>query len=423
MGRQSPFSAAVGNASAAVAAESAALGAVAPRADWPRPALAMMLAGLAVQVGCTSAITSATLREALRQTAASVSSRDDTATPKDDSGAVAEKPVAAPREEIPAEPVPSLEEAIDRAVARLASTGGVDDATRAVLVQTLQTTRPRDWPAVVDEFVAALEVGRAAADTLPVATSPARTVAASQGVEPGPVSPVGDPVGGTKAPPDGPAPLRFPASTTELVAPPPQPAAAPKPLPTTVRAARPIVRPMVTAVAMAMAQPPAARIELIEPAAAQPVIEQPTADPDPLSPAQEPAGDGPVVSNACFATRVRAWGVVDRFPRAAFSPGQEVLVYFELEHLLARQSAAGHTTGVDTAFRLVTDEGEQVQDWAFPPLVETCHAPRRDYFVRYFLTMPVGLPAGQYRLEFLVTDTLAGGSTEAALDLEIIAAE
>jgi hypothetical protein len=415
MGRQSPFSAAVGIGSAAVGAESAAFGTGALRAGWPRPALAMMLAGLAVQVGCTSAITSATLREALRQTAASVSSRDDAATPQaDDATTVAEKPVAAPREEIPEEPVPSLEEAIDRAVARLASTGGVDDATRAVLVQTLQTTRPRDWPAVVDEFVAALEAGRAAPATEPVAPSPARAVAASRGVEPAPASPGAD----VKAPVDGPAPLRFPASTTELVAPPPQPTAAPSPLPTTVRAARPIVRPMVTAVAMAMAQPPAARIELIEPATGQP-----TADPDPVSPTEESAGDGPVVRNACFATRVRAWGVVDRFPRAAFSPGQEVLVYFELEHLLARQSAAGHTTGVDTAFRLVTAAGEQVQDWAFPPLVETCHAPRRDYFVRYFLTMPAGLPAGQYRLEFLVTDTLAGGSTESALDLEIVAAE
>jgi len=413
MGRQSPFSAAVG-------AELAAFGTGAPRAGWPRPALAMMLAGLAVQVGCTSAITSATLREALRQTAASVSSRDDAATPKDDdSAAVAAKPVAAPREEIPAEPVPSLEEAIDRAVARLASTGGVDDATRAVLVQTLQTTRPRDWPAVVDEFVAALEEGRATPATEPVAPSPVRAVADSRAAEPAPVAPAAD----GKAPVDGPAPLRFPASTTELVAPPPQPAAAPAPLPTTVRAARPIVRPMVTAVAMAMAQPPAARIELIEPAAGQPAIEPPTADPDPLSPAEEAVGDGPVVRNACFATRVRAWGVVDRFPRAEFTPGQEVLVYFELEHLLTRPSAAGHTTGVDTAFRLVTAAGEQVQDWGFPPLVETCHAPRRDYFVRYFLTMPAGLPAGQYRLEFLVTDTLAGGSTESALDLEIVAAE
>jgi hypothetical protein len=415
MGRQSPFSAAVGIDSAAVGAASAAFGTGAPRAGWPRPALAMMLAGLAVQVGCTSAITSATLREALRQTAASVSSRDDAATPPaDDATAVAEKPVAAPREEIPEEPVPSLEEAIDRAVARLASTGGVDDATRAVLVQTLQTTRPRDWPAVVDEFVAALEAGRAAPDTEPVAPSPAPAVAARRDAEPAPVSPGA----AVKAPVDGPAPLRFPASTTELVTPPSQPAAAPSPLPTTVRAARPIVRPMVTAVAMAMAQPPAARIELIEPATGQP-----TADPDPVSPTDEQVDDGPVVRNACFATRVRAWGVVDRFPRAAFSPGQEVLVYFELEHLLARQSAAGHTTGVDTAFRLVTAAGEEVQDWAFPPLVETCHAPRRDYFVRYFLTVPAGLPAGQYRLEFLVTDTLAGGSTEAALDLEIVAAE
>jgi len=373
-------------------------------AGWRHSAAVAMLVGLPVQFGCTSAITSATLREALRQTAASVSSGDHASKTQPAETVAGDEAVVESRPEIPEEPVPSLEEAIDRAVARLASTGGVDDATRAVLVQTLQTTRPRDWPAVVDEFVAALEAGRSS--TEPTAHVPSRSA----------VAPLAEPA---PEPAVDPSPLRFPAAATDIVAPPAASAATPAPLPTTVRAARPIGRPVSTSVAMALATPAAARIELIEPSATADVV---------LPPADEPstpddAAAGPDVRNACFATRVRAWGVVDRFPRAAFRPGQEVLVYFELENLLARQSAAGHTTGVDTAIRLVAANGEQVQDWAFPPLVETCHAPRRDYFVRYFLTVPDGLAPGQYRLEFLVTDTLAGGSTEAALDLDVLPAE
>ncbi len=390
MGRQSPVS--TGSA-----------GAMHP--GWPLAAAAVILIGLPVQVGCTSAITSATLREALRQTAASVSPNDHASKTQPAETTVTDPQLAEDQPDIPEEPVPSLEEAIDRAVARLSSTGGVDDATRAVLVQTLQTTRPRDWPAVVDEFVAALEEGGSSPDVRPAAPASTRDTVVA------PAEPAPEPISA------GPGPLRFPAAATEIVA--PQPAKAPATLPTSVRAARPIVRPVSTTVAMALAGPPAARIELIEPVAADEIVIPPA---DPPAAAAD-AASGPDVRNACFATRVRAWGVVDRFPRAAFRPGQEVLIYFELENLLSRQSAAGHTTGVDTAFRLVAPDGEPVNDWTFPPLVETCHAPRRDYFVRYFLTVPEELTPGQYRLEFLVTDTLAGGSTESALDLEVLPAQ
>lgn len=371
---------------------------------WPnQPVILGILATLVFQVGCTSAITSATVREALRQTAARVSTSDHAATSQPD------EPMGEPAEAIAtgdplgrvaddaesAAPVPSLEEAIARAEVRLADDGGLDATTRGVLVQTLQSTRPRDWPAIVDEFVAALQDGRAArgAETA-VATAPSPAVNATK------ASPSADP-----------APLRFPESAATMAAPEPPPAA-PALLPTMIRAARPIIRPAGAMVA-------AAHIELVD--------DDPPADHggsgDPALPAAAAStarGDGPIVQNACFATRVRAWGVVDRFPQAAFRAGQEVIVYFELEGLVARPSAAGHTTGVDTVFRLVGADGTVVEEWTFAPLVETCHAPRRDYFVRYFLTMPEGVPAGQYRLEFLVSDTLGGASTDDALDLEIV---
>lgn len=340
------------------------------------PALLLLMLSVAVvlQAGCTSAITSASLREALRQTAASLSSGEHAAASQPaDTSADEPRPAALATDEIE-EPVPSLEEAIDRAVTRLARSGGVDDATRAVLVQTLQATRPRDWPAVVDEFVVALEAGReSAGDTAPVEEAPAAEPSAT---------------GETAA-----AALRFPATTAALAIPEPTAAVAvsvARPIDTAPRTIEPDVDP-------------------IEPA-------EPADSPGPAA----PSPDGPVVRNACFASRVKAWGVVDRFPHAAFHPGQEVLVYFELENLLARQSAAGHTTGVDTAFRLVAPDDTVVEEWTFTPLIETCHSPRRDYFVRYFLTIPDDIPAGQYRLEFLVSDTLAGGSTEESLDLDVI---
>jgi hypothetical protein len=125
------------------------------------------------------------------------------------------------------------------------------------------------------------------------------------------------------------------------------------------------------------------------------------------------------VRNACFVSRVRAWGVVDKFPEAVFRPGQDVIVYFELEAPTTRHSPAGHTTSIDTIFRLVASDGHQVGQWDFEPIDETCLAPRRDYFARYFVRIPETAAPGPYRLELMVTDLVAGVSSQAHLDLEV----
>jgi hypothetical protein len=96
-----------------------------------------------------------------------------------------------------------------------------------------------------------------------------------------------------------------------------------------------------------------------------------------------------------------------------------VIVYFEIEQLSCRESSTGHSTSIDTAFRLVGADGTQIRSWTFEPVDETCLSPRRDYFARYFLRMPDNAPVGPCRLEFVVTDRLAGASTQSHLDLEI----
>jgi len=135
-----------------------------------------------------------------------------------------------------------------------------------------------------------------------------------------------------------------------------------------------------------------------------------------------PAG-GPsqllTVGNACFASRVRAWGAVDRFAADRFQPGQDVIVYFELENLTARASTAGHTTIIDTSLRLVDDGGRLVHEWSFDPIEETCHSRRRDYFARYLVRVPESTPAGRFRLEMAVTDVLAGRTAQTTLAMAV----
>lgn len=126
------------------------------------------------------------------------------------------------------------------------------------------------------------------------------------------------------------------------------------------------------------------------------------------------------IQNVCFASRVRAWGVVDRFETAEFEPGQEVIVYFELDELTSHESVDGHTTRIDTVLALVDGDGRRVHEWTFEPLEETCRSHRRDYFARYLVSMPESTPHGSCRLDIAVTDTISGCTARASLPVHIV---
>jgi hypothetical protein len=153
------------------------------------------------------------------------------------------------------------------------------------------------------------------------------------------------------------------------------------------------------------------------PAAAEPLVV--AAPPTPPEPAAEPPALA--IQNACFASRVRAWSVVDRFEAAAFRPGQDVIVYFELDQLASRSDEHGHTTRVETVLRLVDADGRRLHDWSFEPLEETCGGRRRDYFARYLIAIPPAAPAGQCRLEIAATDAIGGRTARTTLPLEVVA--
>jgi hypothetical protein len=329
--------------------------------------------------GCTSVISSAYLRETwldavehASETQADAKSKGKTGhaddhEPKeseaaDSSSADAD---AGDSSEAAAWSPATLDEAVVEADHRLADSGGLKDAARGMLITTLKGTPRQDWPVVIEEFTAALNAAH------------------------------GDSDAGR-------------ADATEAISEQPRP-------------------PSASVAAMAMerepTRPAAAIAELVAPMPpSQATIEAPPAAPaEPQQQTTPTAAPTPVfaVQNACFASRVRAWGVVDRFETAQFEPGQELIVYFELDQLASRASAEGHTTRVDTVLRLVGADGRRVHEWTFEPLEETCGSHRRDYFARYLVALPASTPAGPCRIEVAVTDTIAGRTAQTSLPLDI----
>jgi len=377
------------------------------------------------QGGCMSALTSATLREAVFNAVDSLADvsvggiggsddADVSARVASDDGETAGTP----------EPVPtlSLDEAVDRAVARLKAAGELDAATQATLLSILESTQPEDWPAAIDAFTASLEKHRPASQAAAAAQDTPTAAATDAFVVPTAFSPPA--VAG--------APTATPSAADRLLLEPEKlavvetarpaiepllPAAADPPSPPTASEMRGAERDEEPVVAEASA--PVEQPRSVEPA--PPVVDSPAdAEPTPVA-GPTPVVPGPslVVRNACFASRVRAWGVVDRFAEAAFRPGQHVIVYFELDAPAVRTTAAGHATSIDTLFRLVASDGRQLGQWDFEPIDETCHAARRDYFARYILQIPDDAPPGLHRLEGTVIDLVAGTSVPLHLDLEV----
>jgi len=346
------------------------------RSARPWLAAATCVAGcVALTGGCSSVITSAYLREAWLDAVEHAADGDDA----DDAPRSRRRPPA-PGDAATQDPPPaplSLAEAVAAAETRLADAGGLSDAARGTLITMLEATPPQDWPVVVEEFAAALAAGSGSADQ---PSPPPRDDVARDALTPPPASP--------------PAPSEPPAPEPPLVAASAPPAAE---------------------IVAAVAGPVSSAASSVTSSGTSAAPASPTTAPD-----ASPPPPALALVNACFASRVRAWGVVDRFESSRFRSGQQVILYFEIENLSSRQSADGHSTRVDTRLVLLAADGTRLHEWTFDPLEETCLSKRRDYFARYVLELPAGLPPGPCRLEVAAEDALAGGTAATTLPLEIV---
>lgn len=344
------------------------------------------MACLTASSGCTSVIGSAYLREAWLDAVEHAAETTPTAgasAEKNEPGRVGRASDGKSRDD--ADQVPeadaantspvavwspaTLDEAVAEAERDLSQSGGLSEAARGTLIAMLKSTPRQDWLVVVEEFTAALAAAHA----------------------------------------DNGMPLSDAATDVKSRAQPAaQPSAQPANQPENVLAVAAELEPV----------PPVVAAELIAPLPPTTVAESTVAE----SVRQTTPADRPpvfAVQNACFASRVRAWGVVDRFETSQFDAGQELIVYFELDQLSSREAPDGHTTRVDAVLRLVGEDGRRIHEWTFEPLEETCRGHRRDYFARYLVELPATLDPGHCRLEVIASDTIAGRTAHASLPMEI----
>lgn len=111
------------------------------------------------------------------------------------------------------------------------------------------------------------------------------------------------------------------------------------------------------------------------------------------------------VRNLQFCSKVDGYGRYTPFPRAAFRPDQEVLLYVEVDSFSSvwRPQSKLYETTLQGSYEVRDLSGRRVAQYTFPVEKDLCRNRRRDFFMWYRFYAPQVNP-GEYTLQVTVED-------------------
>jgi hypothetical protein len=110
------------------------------------------------------------------------------------------------------------------------------------------------------------------------------------------------------------------------------------------------------------------------------------------------------VRNLAFCTEVTSFGVYKPFAAYSFTPGQETLLYAELENFASEATERGYHTSLRSSYEIFDERGARIDEHEFAVTEEYCRNPRRDFFIRYFVYLPKEIGPGRYTLQLTIED-------------------
>lgn len=126
-----------------------------------------------------------------------------------------------------------------------------------------------------------------------------------------------------------------------------------------------------------------------------------------------------VVRSLAFCTEVNSYGVYKPFEQYVFLPGQEVLLYAEIENFKSTLGPDGYRTSLNSRYQIFDKQGQQVDQRDFGSTEELCRNRRRDFFIRYQFALPERLYDGAYTLKLIIEDAEAEKVGESSIDFTI----
>ena len=126
------------------------------------------------------------------------------------------------------------------------------------------------------------------------------------------------------------------------------------------------------------------------------------------------------VQRPTFCKQVYGFGEYDPVERNVALPGQELLLYAELEGYRSVEKDGVWQTALDNYLTVRDGRGELVDAVAFGEVVDRCRSPRQDFFCHYTFALPEDLPPGDYTVELVVRDVSAAGQARQAVPLKVV---
>jgi hypothetical protein len=125
------------------------------------------------------------------------------------------------------------------------------------------------------------------------------------------------------------------------------------------------------------------------------------------------------VCNLTCCREVTSYGVYKPFESSEFQPGQEILLYAEIENFKSEHTDLGYHTALKASYQILDERGARVDEKEFALTEEHCQNPRHDFFVRYFVWLPQKIYGGTYTLQLSVEDTLSQKLGQASVNFTI----
>ncbi|MEM9365927.1 MAG: hypothetical protein AAGD07_08010 [Planctomycetota bacterium] len=116
------------------------------------------------------------------------------------------------------------------------------------------------------------------------------------------------------------------------------------------------------------------------------------------------AADSLEVRSLEFCTEIEAYGQIKPFPDRGFQPGQQVILYCEIENFRAEMVDSRYQTALQGSYDILDASGSRIASQTLPEDRQTANHYLRDYFIAYQMYLPEEIGPGKYRLRLTMED-------------------
>jgi hypothetical protein len=125
------------------------------------------------------------------------------------------------------------------------------------------------------------------------------------------------------------------------------------------------------------------------------------------------------VRNLAFCSKVHSYGRFDEFKSYGFKPGQEVLLYVEIDNFAVESKSNRYETELQGEYTIFDVDRRHVTSAGLPLDKQFSMNRRHDYFIAYRVYMPKDIKRGHYLMQLTIEDLKGNKSNHATLEFWI----